>query len=152
MPVPDACDAADDPAVWVDEADLEASLIVATNKPRGLVVYGLDGAVVSTNDIGRVNNVDQRDGVDVGGKQEIVLAATDRTIWTIDVLSLDRDSGALTPLLDSPISPDFRSSGQHGAPRVPQGRPVRVQALAGGRSSLSPLSIKLPAGLTGNSA
>ena len=107
VPVPDACDAADDPAVWVDESDPEASLIVATNKLRGLVVYGLDGAVVSTNDVGRVNNVDLRDGVDVGGKQEIVVAATNRTTWTIDVLSLDPDSGALTPLLDAPISPDF---------------------------------------------
>ena len=106
-PVPDACDAADDPAVWVDEADPEASLIVATNKLRGLVVYGLDGAVVSTNDVGRVNNVDLRDGVDVGGEETIVVAATNRTTWTIDVLALDPDSGDLTPLLDDPISPDF---------------------------------------------
>ena len=106
-PVPDACDAADDPAVWVDEADPEASLIVATNKLRGLVVYGLDGAVVSTNDIGRVNNVDLRDGVDVGGEETIVVAATNRTTWTIDVLSLDPDSGDLTPLLDDPISTNF---------------------------------------------
>ncbi len=107
VPVPDACDAADDPAVWVDESDPEASLIVATNKLRGLVVYGLDGTVVSTNDVGRVNNVDLRDGVDVGGEDTIVVAATNRTTWTIDVLSLDPDSGALTPLLDAPISPDF---------------------------------------------
>ena len=106
-PVPDACDAADDPAVWVDESDPEASLIVATNKLRGLVVYGLDGAVVSTNDVGRVNNVDLRDGVDVGGEDTIVVAATNRTTWTIDVLRLDPDSGALTPLLDAPISPNF---------------------------------------------
>ena len=106
-PVPDACDAADDPAVWVDEADPEASLIVATNKLRGLVVYGLDGAVVSTNDVGRVNNVDLRDGVDIGGEDTIVVGATNRTTWTIDVLGLDPDSGALTPLLDAPISPDF---------------------------------------------
>ena len=106
-PVPDACDAADDPAVWVDESDPEASLIVATNKLRGLVVYGLDGAVVSTNDVGRVNNVDLRDGVDVGGEETIVVAATNRTTWTIDVLALDPDSGDLTPLLDDPISPDF---------------------------------------------
>ena len=106
-PVPDACDAADDPAVWVDEADPEASLIVATNKLRGLVVYGLDGAVVSTNDVGRVNNVDLRDGVDVGGEDTIVVAATNRTTWTIDVLALDPDRGDLTPLLDAPISPDF---------------------------------------------
>lgn len=74
-PVLDACDAADDPAVWVNEADPEASLIVATNKVRGFVVYGLDGAVVSTSDVGRVNNVDLRDGMNVGSKEAIVVAA-----------------------------------------------------------------------------
>ena len=106
-PVADACDAADDPAVWVNEVDPEASLIVATNKVRGFVVYGLDGAVVSTSDVGRVNNVDLRDGIDVGGRQTIVVAATNRTTETIDVLSLDPDTGGLTPLLDTPIRPDF---------------------------------------------
>ncbi|MCY4507465.1 MAG: phytase, partial [Acidobacteria bacterium] len=106
-PVPDACDAADDPAVWVDQSDPEASLIVATNKLRGLVVYGLDGAVVSTNDVGRVNNVDLRDGVDVGGEETIVVAATNRTTWTIDVLGLDPDRRDLTPLLHAPTSPHF---------------------------------------------
>ena len=88
-PVPDPCDAADDVAVWVNESDPEASLIVATNKLRGLLVYGLDGAVVSTSDVGRVNNVDLRDGVDVGGEEAIVVAATNRTTATIDVLALD---------------------------------------------------------------
>ena len=106
-PVLDACDAADDPAVWVNEANPEASLIVATNKLRGFVVYGLDGAVVSTSDVGRVNNVDLRDGVNVGGEEEIVVAATNRTTETIDVLALDPESGQLTPLVDAPISPDF---------------------------------------------
>ena len=106
-PVADACDAADDPAIWVNEADPEASLIVATNKVRGFVVYGLDGAVVSTSEVGRVNNVDLRDGVDVGGRQTIVVAATNRTTETIDVLALDPETGGLTPLLDTPIRPDF---------------------------------------------
>ena len=106
-PVLDACDAADDPAVWVNEEDPEASLIVATNKLRGFVVYGLDGAVVSTSDAGRVNNVDLRDGVHVGGEEKIVVAATNRTTETIDVLALDPDSGELTPLVDAPIAPDF---------------------------------------------
>ena len=107
VPVLDACDAADDPAVWVNESDPEASLIVATNKLRGLVVYGLDGAVVSTSDVGRVNNVDLRDGVDVGGEEEIVVAATNRSTRTVDVLALDPASGDLVPLLNAPIAPDF---------------------------------------------
>lgn len=107
MPVPDACDAADDPAVWVDEADLEASLIVATNKLRGLVVYGLDGTVVSTNDVGRVNNVDLETAWTSLATTRSSSRFTNRTTWTIDVLSLEPDGGALTPLLDAPISPDF---------------------------------------------
>ncbi len=106
-PVRDACDAADDPAVWVNEVDPEASLIVATNKVRGFIVYGLDGAVVSTSDVGRVNNVDLRDGVTVGGEEAIVVAATNRTTETLDVFALDPDSGELTALVDAPISPDF---------------------------------------------
>ena len=50
-------------------------MIVATNKLRGFVVDGLDGVVVSTSAGGRVNNVDLRDGVNVGGEEEIVVAA-----------------------------------------------------------------------------
>ena len=106
-PVADACDAADDPAIWVNEANPEASLVVATNKVRGFVVYGLDGAIVSTSDVGRVNNVDLRDGIEVGGQPTIVVAATNRTTETIDVLALDPDTGGLAPLLDTPIRPDF---------------------------------------------
>ena len=106
-PVVDACDAADDPAVWVNESNPEASLIVATNKVRGFVVYRLDGAVVSTSDVGRVNNVDLRAGVDLGTEQAIVVAATNRTTRTIDVLALDPDRGDLTPLLETPLTPDF---------------------------------------------
>ncbi len=89
------------------------SLIAATNKLRGLVVYvvyvvyGLDGAVASTNDVGRVNNVDMRDGVGVSGTETIVVVTTNRSTWTPDVLALDPDSGDLAPLLDVPISPDF---------------------------------------------
>ena len=45
--------------------------------------------------------------MDVGGEKVIVVAATNRTTGTIDILALDPDSGDLTPLLDAPISPDF---------------------------------------------
>ena len=67
----------------------------ATNKVRGFVVYGLDGAIVATSDVGRVNNVDLRDGVDIGGQRTIVVAATNRTTETIDVLALDPETGSL---------------------------------------------------------
>lgn len=64
---------ADDPAIWVNRDDPEASLILATNKvkaPDGaLVVYGLDGRIrESMVGIDRPNNVDVEydlDGIDI---------------------------------------------------------------------------------------
>lgn len=59
----------DDPAIWVNREDPEASLILATNKvkaPDGaLVVYGLDGRIrESMVGIDRPNNVDVEYGLD----------------------------------------------------------------------------------------
>ena len=105
-PVDDPCDAADDPAIWVNEDDPEASLIVASNKVRGLLVYALDGRIVSRLDSGRVNNVDLRSGIRVGGAETIVVAGTNRTTMTLDILALDPASGELSPLGD-PIDPGF---------------------------------------------
>ena len=105
-PVDDPCDAADDPAIWLNEEDPEASLIVATNKVRGLLVYDLEGQIVSRLDSGRVNNVDLRSGIRVGGAETIVVTGTNRTTMTLDILALDPASGELSPLGD-PIDPEF---------------------------------------------
>ena len=105
-PVDDPCDAADDPAIWLNEEDPEASLIVATNKVRGLLVYDLEGQIVSRLDSGRVNNVDLRSGIRVGGAETIVVAGTNRTTMTLDILALDPASGELSPL-GEPIDPEF---------------------------------------------
>ena len=107
-PVADPGDAADDPAIWVNTANPSASLIVATNKLRGLVVYGLDGEIVWSSDVGEVNNVDLRTGA-AGADAEgvIVVSATHRTKGTIEVFELDPETGNLSPLLDAPIVPAF---------------------------------------------
>lgn len=105
-PVDDPCDAADDPAIWVNEANPEASLIVGTNKVRGLLVFDLDGQVVSRLDSGRINNVDLRAGIRVGANETIVVAGTNRTTMTLDILALDPETGQLSPLGD-PIDPEF---------------------------------------------
>ena len=105
-PVDDPCDAADDPAIWVNETDPAASLIVGTNKVRGLLVFDLDGQVVSRLDSGRINNVDLRAGIRVGARETIVVAGTNRTRMTLDILALDPATGQLSPLGD-PIDPGF---------------------------------------------
>jgi 3-phytase len=71
-------DAADDPAIWRNAADPARSLIVGTDKKAGLYVYGLDGKTRDFLDAGRVNNVDLKDGVTIGGAEGILVAASDR--------------------------------------------------------------------------
>src|SRR3546814_14124036 len=50
-------DAADDPAIWVDPANPNHALIVATDKKAGLHVYDLTGKDIAFTEAGLVNNV-----------------------------------------------------------------------------------------------
>lgn len=101
-PVADPCDAADDPAVWANPAEPTASLVVATNKRRGLVVYDLGGRLVSQLDVGQTNNVDLRSlagSVGAGEVTEVavaLVAASNRSRDTLDILHLFAD-GQLVP-------------------------------------------------------
>ena len=59
-PVPSSDDAADDPAIWVNSRDPKLSLVLGTDKRRGLQVLNLDGTQREFLEIGAVNNVDLR--------------------------------------------------------------------------------------------
>ena len=100
--MPDADDAADDPAIWVNSASAEKSLIVGTNKKRGLVVYRLDGSEVFRRDDGRMNNVDLRQDVTIGEFRGDLVGATNRDKKSIDLYKLEGETGVLTPLLSVP--------------------------------------------------
>lgn len=78
VPVASAEDAADDPAIWVHPSDPAASLVIGTNKQRGLDVYGLDGGLRQSLPDGRMNNVDLRDGFQLGGESVVLVAASER--------------------------------------------------------------------------
>lgn len=100
--MPDAEDAADDPAIWVHPTQPERSLIIGTNKQRGLVVYRLDGSEASKRDDGRMNNVDLRQNVQLGEFTGDLVAATNRTDKSIALYRLDGEAAALTPVLSIP--------------------------------------------------
>jgi len=102
IPMQDADDAADDPAIWIDAADPANSLIIGTNKQRGLGLYDLAGKEVSFHADGRMNNVDVRQNVTLGAMTVDVVAATNRTTQTIAIYALDRAQRALTPVLSIP--------------------------------------------------
>ncbi|MEK8047773.1 phytase [Ideonella margarita] len=62
-PVRGQGDAADDPAIWVHPTQPARSLVLGTDKKRGLVVYDLQGHERQFLPVGRVNNVDLRQGL-----------------------------------------------------------------------------------------
>jgi 3-phytase len=100
--MPDAEDAADDPAIWVHPSTPERSLVIGTNKQRGLVVYRLDGTEASKRDDGRMNNVDLRQNVTIGEFKGDLVAATNRTTKSISMYQFDGEAGTLTPLFSIP--------------------------------------------------
>jgi 3-phytase len=78
QPVREAGDAADDPAIWVHPSRGPSSLILATDKKRGLAVYGMDGRERQFLAVGRINNVDLRQGLVYGGRKLDLAVATQR--------------------------------------------------------------------------
>jgi 3-phytase len=82
-------DAADDPAIWVDERDPSRSVVIATDKKLGLNVYDLQGKRLQVVPDGRMNNVDLREGFMLGGKATTLVAATNRTTRSISLYRFD---------------------------------------------------------------
>jgi 3-phytase len=78
QPVREAGDAADDPAIWVHPTRGAQSLVLGTDKKRGLAVYGLDGRERQFLPVGRINNVDLRQGLRYGGRRLDLAVATQR--------------------------------------------------------------------------
>lgn len=85
-------DAADDPAIWVDPANPNHALIIATDKKAGLHVYDLAGKDLAFVEGGLVNNVD------VAGD---IIVASDRNDGMnahLALFRLDAEGPAIVPL------------------------------------------------------
>jgi 3-phytase len=108
-PVDAGIDAADDPAIWVDPSDPAQSLVIGTDKtPQGgLVVYALDGSIRQFVSIGRVNNVDLRQGFMLDGVETTLVVATNRTDRAMVIYALDHETRELREVGD-PVVSDMR--------------------------------------------
>jgi 3-phytase len=94
-------DVADDSAIWFDEAAPGQSLLVAGNKDArhgGLAVYGLDGRQRQYLDVGRVGNVDLREGFPLGGRRVALVGANSRVDDTMRFWVVDAADRALRPV------------------------------------------------------
>lgn len=98
-------DAADDPAIWIHPADARLSLILGTDKRRGLAIYDLSGREVQFLPRGRINNVDLRQGVNLAGGFAALAVATNRTGGAMDIFTISGE-GRVELALAQPLEID----------------------------------------------
>lgn len=94
-PVKTGGDSADDPTLWVNPSDPSLSLLIGTNKQVGLVVYDLDGEELQVLADGRFNNVDHRDGFQLGTAKVALVTASNRTNSSIAIYRVDGENREL---------------------------------------------------------
>ncbi|MFI1996896.1 phytase [Actinoplanes sp. NPDC020271] len=100
---------ADDPAIWVNQANKARSLVIGTAKNGGLRVYDLSGREVqsiATPEGGRFNNVDLISGFKLGNQRVDLAVVTDRgldklRIYRISAAGLTDVTSADVPFLFS---------------------------------------------------
>lgn len=102
-PVASNEDAADDPAIWVNPANPENSLVLGTNKKLGLAVYNLAGKEVQFLARGRLNNVDLRSNVRFNDGLKTLAVATNRTATALDIFSIS-SQGQVAHIFTQPVS------------------------------------------------
>lgn len=89
VPVQSRNDAADDPAIWYNNNDPGQSLILATDKKAGLVVYSIDGKFKQFVPAGLPNNVDLRQNIKVGGWSTDLAATSNRAGDVVTLFAVD---------------------------------------------------------------
>ena len=89
-------DAADDAEVWLNPTNPEKSVVFGTDKKSGLFAFDLDGRKLDFHPVGRVNNVDIRDGITTPGGERVLVGASNRTKLGISFFLLDPTTLKLT--------------------------------------------------------
>lgn len=112
-PVPSSRDAADDPAIWVDRDHPERTVIIGTDKKgdAGLLVYDLAGEVLGSAGDEAMNNVDLQEGVPVGDRSAVIVAATAIQGRTIELFELDTTERSLEPIDGGSVDSGVRGGG-----------------------------------------
>ncbi|MEU5873931.1 phytase [Glycomyces sp. NPDC047369] len=119
---------ADDPAIWIDEHDPAASLVITTAKEAGLYVYDLQGNELQHVDPrpapgeddapGRYNNVDLIEDFKLDGERVDLAVASDRGMDNLGVFKIE--DGRLVDVTDEDAGTIFTDSqeeinGEHTA-------------------------------------
>lgn len=102
-PVTTFGDAADDPAIWVHPDDPAMSVIIGTQKKRGINVYDMSGKQLQSRTDGRINNTDVRYGFILGGEPVDIVTGSNRTHQSISIWKVDPVARILVEIADGTI-------------------------------------------------
>jgi len=103
---------ADDICVWVHPTDPALSVVIGTDKERGLDVYDLDGRQIQHVERGHMNNVDIRYGFPLGGRPVDLVAASNKDqTQCIAVFAVDPDTRQLIDVAARPLPLDMDAYG-----------------------------------------
>lgn len=97
-PVHKAGDAADDPAIWINASQPSKSIIFGANKRGAIHAYNLSGKEVARYSVGNINNIDIRYDLSHPQGKIDILGGSNRTNNTLVFFSINKDTGALSPL------------------------------------------------------
>ncbi len=107
---------ADDPAIYINSANPEQSLVLTVVKNAGLRVYDLSGSLLEEVNPGniRYNNIDLQYGFSLGGHPVDIAVATDRNNDKLAIFKINSQPNAsgkyLEDITDSSFSTLFQSS------------------------------------------
>ena len=93
VPVANAGDAADDPAIWANRAKSSRQSVIGTDKQGGLHVYDMQGKSLHFAADGKMNNVDLGTASSLVGATVVLVTASDRTNKAVAIYPLDTGSG-----------------------------------------------------------
>lgn len=102
-------DAADDPAIWINENKPDESLIIGTDKKTGLAVYNLQGKELHFYKHGKMNNVDVRYNFPYMGKNIDIVACSNRTDKTINIYKIN-SNGSLEQIETKGFEPVMKEN------------------------------------------
>lgn len=107
FPVRGDDDPADDSAIYVDSASPTKSLVLATDRNKGLAVYDLKGDELDFLEIGEVENIDLRTDVKLGDRSVTLVATADNENKKILLFELAKEKPYLRALpggsFDAPV-------------------------------------------------
>jgi myo-inositol-hexaphosphate 3-phosphohydrolase len=99
-------DSADDTAIWLNPTDRSKSTVIGVDKLSGggLSVYDLSGREKFFYPDERLNNVDIRYNVPLGGQRVTLVGATNRDNGRVDFWKVNESDGSLSPVGSMPTS------------------------------------------------